>query len=66
MRGKDKVDRQYLFPKVGESKTGGHRFKGVWERTQKGPEGQFFHTEGGECLEQAAIGSSRGGYNFLF
>ena len=27
MRRIDKVDSQYLFPKVGESKTRGHRFK---------------------------------------
>ena len=27
MRGIDQLDSQYLFPKVGESKTGGHRFK---------------------------------------
>jgi len=28
MRGIDKVDSQHLFPKGGESKTRGHRFKG--------------------------------------
>ena len=27
MRGVDQLDSQYLFPKVGESKTRGHRFK---------------------------------------
>ena len=67
MRGIDQLDSQYLSPKVGESKTGGHRFKVRGERYKRiHPEGQFFHTEGGECLEQAARGSSRGGYNFVF
>ena len=65
MRGIDQLDSQYIFSKVGESKTRGHRFK-VRGEIQKGPDGQFFHTEGGECLEQAARGSSRGGYNFVF
>ena len=55
MRGIDKVDNQHLFPKVGER-----------GEIQKCPEGQFFHTERGVCLEQAARGSSRGGYNFVF
>ena len=27
MRGTDQLDSQYFFPKVGESKTRGHRFK---------------------------------------
>ena len=27
MRGTDQLDSQYLFPKTGESKTSGHRFK---------------------------------------
>ena len=65
MRGIDQLDSQYLFPKVEESKTRGHRFK-VRGRDTKGSRGQFFHTEGGECLEQAARGSNRGGYNFVF
>jgi len=61
----DKVGSQHLFPKVGESKTRGHRFvRG--EENQKGPEEQSLHSEGGECLERAARGSSRGGYNIVF
>ena len=32
MRGIDQLDIQYLFPKVGESKTRGHRFKVRGER----------------------------------
>ena len=32
MRGIDQLDSQYLFPKVGESKTRGHRFKVRGER----------------------------------
>ena len=35
MRGIDKVDSQYLFPKVGESKTRGHRFKVRGERYKR-------------------------------
>ena len=66
MRGTDQQDWQYLFPKVGESKTRGHRFKVRGERYESVQRGSFFHTEGGECLEQAARGSSRGGYNFVF
>ena len=66
MRGTDQLDSQYLFPKVGESETRGQRFKVRGGEIQKGPEGHFFHTEGGECLERAARGSSRGGYNFIF
>ena len=66
MRGIDQLDSQYLFPKVGESKTRGHRFKVRGERYKKFSERQFLHTEGGECLEQAARGNRRGGYNFVF
>ena len=65
MRGIDKVDSQYLFPKVGESKTRGHRFKVRGERYKSVQRGNSF-TEGGECREQAARGSSRGRYNFAF
>ena len=32
MRGIDQLDSQYLFPKVGESKTRGHRFRVRGER----------------------------------
>ena len=35
-------------------------------KIQKGPEGQFFHSEGGECLERAARDSRRGGFNVVF
>ena len=65
MRGIDQLDSQYLFPKVGKSKTRGHRFKMRRERYKRVQRGNFF-TEGGECLEQAARGSYRGGYNFVF
>ena len=65
MRGIEQLDDQYLFPKVGESKTRGHRFKVRGERYKSVQRGNFF-TEGGERLEQAARGSSRGGYNFVF
>ena len=41
MRGIDKVNGQGLFPRVGESKTRGHRLK---VRGERGPEGQLFHT----------------------
>ena len=61
MRGIDQLDSQHLFPKVVEFKTIGER-----REIQKCPQGQFFHTEGGECLEQATRSSSRGGYNFVF
>ena len=40
MRGIDKVDSQHLFPKVGESKTIGHRFKG--RDTKSVQRGNFF------------------------
>ena len=67
MRGTDQLDSQYLFPKVGESKTRGHRFKVRGERYKSVQRGNFFTQRvGGECLEQAARGSSRGGYNFIF
>ena len=42
MRGIDKVDSQYLFPKVGESKTRGHRFKVRGERYKSVQRGKFF------------------------
>ena len=35
MRGSDQLDSQYLFPKVGESKTRGHRFKMRGERCKR-------------------------------
>ena len=35
MRGIDQLDSQYLFPKVGESKTRGHRFKVRGERYKR-------------------------------
>ena len=66
MRGIDQQDSQHLFPKVGESKTRGHRFKVRGERYKRDQRGTFIHTESGECLEQVARGSSRGGYNFIF
>ena len=66
MRGTDQPDSQYLFPNVRESKTRGHRFKVRGERYKRVQRGNFFHTEGGECLEQAARGSSGGGDNFVF
>jgi len=66
MRGIDKVDSQHLFPKVGESKTRGHRFKVREERYKRVQRGNLFSQEGGECLERAARDSSRGGYNSVF
>ena len=36
MRGTDQLDSQYLFPKVGESKTRGHRFKGRDTKVSRG------------------------------
>ena len=42
MRGIDKVDSQYLFPKVGESKTRGHRFKVRGKRYKSVQRGNFF------------------------
>ena len=45
MRGTDQLDSQYLFPKVGESKTRGHRFKVRGERYKKVSRGaNFSHT----------------------
>jgi len=41
MRGIDKVDSQHIFPKVGESKTRGHRFKVRGERYRKVQRGTF-------------------------
>ena len=66
MRGIDLPDSQYIFPKGGEFKTRGHRFKVRGERHKSVQRGNSVHTEGGECLEQAARDSSRGGYNFIF
>ena len=65
MKGIDEVDSQHLFPKVGKSKTRGHRFKVRGERYKRVQRGNIF-TEGDECLEQAARGSSRGRNNFFF
>ena len=42
MRGTDQLDSQYLFPKVGESKTRGHRFKVRGERYKSVQRGNFF------------------------
>ena len=42
MRDIDKVDSQHLFPKVGESKTRGHRFKVRGERYKSVQRGNFF------------------------
>ena len=42
MRGIDQLDSQYLFPKVGESKTRGHRFKVRGERNRRVQRGNFF------------------------
>ena len=42
MRGIDQLDSQYLFPKVGESKTRGHRFKVRGERYKKVQRGNCF------------------------
>ena len=41
-RGIDKVDSQYLFPKVGESKTREHRFKVRRERYKCAQRGNVF------------------------
>ena len=65
MRGADQLDSQYLFPKVGESKTRGHRFKVRGEKYKSVQKGSFF-TQRVVRVEQAARGSSRGGYNFVF
>ena len=61
MRGTDQLDSQYIFPKVGESKTRGHRFEVRGERYKSVQRGNLFHTEDGECLEQ----TGRGGYTFF-
>jgi len=45
MRGIDKVDSQHLFPKVGESKTRGHRFKVRGERYKRA-QGAMFSLRG--------------------
>ena len=42
MRGLDQLDSQYLFPKVGESKTRGHRFKVRGEGYKSVQRGNFF------------------------
>ena len=42
MRCTDQLDSQYLFPKVGESKTRGHRFKVRGERYKSVQRGSFF------------------------
>ena len=42
LRGIDQLDSQYLSPKVGESKTGGHRFKVRGERYKGVQRGNFF------------------------
>ena len=42
MRGTDQLERQYLFPKVGESKTRGHRFKVRGERYKRAQRGNLF------------------------
>ena len=42
MRGIDKVDSQYIFPNVRESKTGGYRFKVRRERYRSVQRGNFF------------------------
>ena len=42
MRGINQLDSQYIFPKVGESKTRGHRFKVRGERYKSVQRGNFF------------------------
>ena len=42
MKGTDQRDSQYLFPKVGESKTRGHRFKVRGERYKSVQRGNYF------------------------
>ena len=42
MRGIDQLDSQYLFPKVGESKARGHRFKVRGERYKSVQRGNCF------------------------
>ena len=41
-RGIDQLDSQHIFPKVGESKTRGHRFKVRGERYKSVQRGSFF------------------------
>jgi len=43
MRGIDKVDSQHLFPKIGESKTRGHKFKVRGERYKRSRETILSH-----------------------
>ena len=43
MRGIDQLDSQHLFPKEGESKTRGHRFKVRGERYKRVPGAIFSH-----------------------
>ena len=43
MRGIDQLDSQYLFPKIGDFKTRGHRFKGRGERYKSVQRGNFSH-----------------------
>ena len=42
MRGTDQLDSQYLFLKIGGSKTRGHRFKVRGERYKSVQRGNFF------------------------
>ena len=42
MRGRDQRDSQYLFTKIGESKTRGRRFKMRGERYKRIQRGNFF------------------------
>ena len=46
MRGIDRLDNQHLFPKVGESKTRGHRFKVRGERYKRVQRGNCFTHRG--------------------
>ena len=41
MRAIDQLDRQYLFPKIGEFKSGGHRFKVRGEKHKRVQRGNF-------------------------
>eukprot|EP00061_Rhincodon_typus_P004107 g21760.t1 len=42
MRGMDRVNSHGLFPRVGESKTRGHRFKAKGEKFKKDLRGNIF------------------------
>ena len=42
MRGIDQLDSQHLFPKIGESKTRGYRFKVRGEKSKRVQRGNFF------------------------